>query len=180
MDSQNLFDEPMALEEDKLQKLQNLVTLYKNLEKEIENLEEAISQKKKAFEEVSRVKIPSLLNSAGLSEVRLSSGEKIIVEEKIKASIADKNYLVAYNNMIKSEGGDAYAKEVVDNLFKSKAIIEASDEILEKLIEQNVPYELKRDIHWQTLVKYCREKLENGKPIPEGISVFQYQETKIK
>ena len=125
--------------------------------------------------------IPEILNEVGLSELKLSTGEKIIVKDQLKSSIADKNYLQAYQNMIAAEGGDADAKEKVDGLFKSKAIIEnPDDQILNNLIEKQVPYDLKREIHWQTLQKYCKNKLDRGEKIPEGISVFTYSETVIK
>lgn len=181
MGTETLFDGPQEVPKDKLDHLAELVHKLKKLEVDVEAAEQVLKDKKKELEEVSRISIPSVLNEVGLSELRLSTGEKVLISDKIKASVADKNYLTAYNNMIKAEGGDEQAREYIDNLFKSRAVIEdVSDEVLEKLIDEEIPYEMKRDIPWQTLNKYCRERLESGKEIPEGISFYQYQETKIK
>jgi hypothetical protein len=177
----HLFDEQQTVSQDSLKTLSKFCMDYKNLEQDIERLEENLKAKKQTLEDISRVQIPSILNQVGLSELRLSSGEKLIVKDKLKASIPDKNYIMAYRSMIKEEGGDEQAEQKVDSLFKSKVILEnPSDDVLSLLIEKEIAYEMKREIHYQTLNKYCREKLEQGKTIPEGISAFQYQETEIK
>lgn len=178
---EHLFSENESLSQDKLSELSDYCNLHIQLQKDIEDLEEKLKKRKYELEQVSRSNIPELLNSVGLSELRLSNGLKIIVEDKLKANIANKNSLVAYRNMIKAEGGDYEAERTVDELFKSQAVIEdATDKLLEYLIDKEIPYDMKRTIHYQTLAKYCRNRLAQGKEIPEGISVFQYQETKIK
>jgi len=163
-----------------LEKLQGLCSEYRTLEKEIEEVGRALSQRKEQLEKISREYIPSLLTSVGLSEIRLSSGEKVKVEDKIKASITNKNIEFAYVSMIKEEGGDDLAKEVIDSLFKDQILLdEVSEELIDFLLEEEIPYESKKSIHPQTLKKYCSERLNSGKNIPDGISVYQYQETKI-
>lgn len=176
--SDNIFEEPVTLDQDSLGELAELCRSQQKIEEDISNLEEALKQKKRKLEYVSRELIPSLLNSKGLSEIKLWTGEKILVQDKIKASIANKNNLLAYRNMVSAEGGDSTS---IDELFKSETIIEdISDDFLDFLLEKEIPYTNKKTIHPQTLKKYCKEKLERGEVIPEGISVFQYQETKIK
>ena len=181
MTTEDIFSESKELPPDRLEQLQNLVNKYKDLEIEIARIEEELKKKQEDFERVARVSIPSILNEVGLSELKLSTGEKVEIKDKLKASVADKNYYSAFNNMVASEGGDEDALNRIKSLFKIKAVVEASDEtVLETLIENDIPYEVKREIPWQTLNKYCREKLASGQEIPEGITVFQFQETKIK
>ena len=166
---------------DSLKILSDLCDRYLSLKRGIEEREEELKTWKESLEEVSRISIPAIMNSSGLSDVRLATGQKIEVRDKLKASVTESNYSLAYRNMTNAEGGDANATKIVDSLFKSQVVIEdTSDEILELLLENEIPYETKRSIHWQTLHKYCREKLDKGEPIPEGISTFQYQETTIK
>ena len=179
MSEESLFGDVQPEIEDKLEALSKLVEEHKVLETIIESMEKELSNKKKELEHVSRELIPSILNSTGLSEIRLASGEKLEVEDKLQASISDKNYMPAYRNMIQAEGGNDEAQKRIDALFKSKVILEDASEILDVLLENDIPYEMKRSIHPQTLKKYCKSRLEEGKTIPEGISVFQYQETKI-
>jgi hypothetical protein len=182
MSEEFLFgDVEQEVEDSVLGELSRLCEKMLVLEKEIESVEENLSLKKKELENISRNLIPSILNTAGLSEVKLNSGYKVIVQDKVASSIVNKNYTLAYRNMINEEGGDERAQEIVDSLFKSQIVIEdISEEVLDLLLDNDVPYDSKRSIHPQTLNKYCRDRLENGKTIPEGISVFQYQETKIK
>jgi len=190
MSEGSLFEDvSVELEENVLDTLTKLCQNYKTLEIEIEGIEKNLKEKKKKLEDISRDHIPSILNSTGLSEVRLSSGEKIIVEDKVKSSITNKNYMSTYRNMILAEleseeaSEEEYklAEEKIRSLFKNQILIEEeSEEVLDILLENDILYDLKRSIHPQTLNKYCREKLEHGKTIPEGISVFQFQETKIK
>jgi hypothetical protein len=177
----HLSNEVNPVKEDKLVLLTDLCLLYKSLEKEISEIEEKLKSKKDQLLRVSRENIPSILNELLVSEIKLSTGEKIEVEDKLQASISNKNYFEAYQNMILNEGGDESAKEKINTLFKTQAVLNDSDEeTLSILIEEGIGYDLKRTIHPQTLKKYCKELLESGKAIPQGISVFQYQETKIK
>lgn len=169
-----------SLDTSVLTELSRLADKHRILEKEIEMAEEKLAEKKKELENVSRNLIPSILNATGLSEVRLSTGEKIIIQDKLNASIANKNYILAYRNMINEEGGDEHAQSVIDALFKSQIVIDGEDEsVLNLLLDNDIAYDSKKSIHHQTLAKYCRDRLANGKTIPEGISVFEYQETKI-
>ena len=179
--SENLFQEEQPVSEDMLVKLSESCDRLRKLEKEVEEAEDVLKHKQRELENVSRDTIPSLLNSLGLSELRLSTGEKIEIKDKVKASIANKNYFEAYRNMVEAEGGDEEAEKKVNGLFKSTAVLEdPSDEVLDFLLDKEIAYESKKSIHAQTLAKYCRGKLERGEFIPEGISVFSYQETKIK
>lgn len=179
MSEESIFNEnETSLNDSVLTQLKEMCDAYKSLKIEIAKKESELKEVKERFEQVSREHIPSLLNSHGLSEIKLASGEKVVVTDKVKASIANKNYIQAYRSMVEAEGGDA---EKVDALFKSQAVIEdVSDNILDILLEHDIPYESKKNIHHQTLNKYCKERLEQGLQIPEGISVFQFQETKIK
>lgn len=181
MSQADIFDGlESGVEDSVLTELATLCTKQQLLEQEVIMAEERLKEKKKELENVSRNLIPSILNSTGLSEVRLSTGEKLQVQDKVMSSIVDKNYTLAYRNMINAEGGDDRATELIDSLFKSQVVIDQiSDEVLDILLDHNIPYDSKRSIHHQTLNKYCRDRLASGKAIPEGISVFQYQETRI-
>lgn len=165
---------------DNLEALSVLVKEFRSIERDIEAAEEILKLKRKALEEVSRVKIPTILNTTGLSEIRLSTGEKIKIQDKVQASITEGNSTLAYRNMVNAQGGGDDAEAVIDSLFKSQVIIgDASDKVLNVLLDNDIDYETKRSIHHATLSKYCKERLAMGLQIPEGISVFQYQETKI-
>lgn len=150
----------------------------------IATLEQVVKVYKEKERDISQVQIPTLLNENGLSKIALKEGKEIVVQDKVKGSITQGNKETAYKNMIQSEIDKGLpveeAKENIDSLFKSKIEIELDNEIIQYLIDNDVLYETKRDIHYATLNKYCKEKLEKGETIPEGISHYEYQETKLK
>lgn len=180
-----LFEVKQEVTKDSLDLLSKLCTELKNIDQEIQLRENQLKEAKNRHEGVSRGKIPALFNELQLSKLSLQSGETVEVSDKLKASIADKNHLLAYRNMITAEAETGCDEDTANNkieaLFKSEVIIsDPSDEIIDILLDNDVEYSVKRSIHWQTLNRYCSDRLDQGLTIPEGISVFQYQETKIK
>lgn len=168
------------MEQDSLQKLNALVTRYEELESEIFMAENLLEDLNKELLAISRGRIPELLNEAQLSEVKIASGKKIVVKDKVHASIAKSRIHEAYTQMVEAEEDDT-AKEATRGLFKEQLTLsDTSEETKQMLIDSGVPYEEALTIHHQTLGKYCRQRLESGQTVPEAISVFQYQETKIK
>jgi len=171
-----LFESKEPMNQDTLSQLQELCDSYLKTKFEIEKMEDYLKREKQILENLSRNLIPSLLGEYNLSEIRLSSGDKVIVQDKLKASIPQKTINYVYKNMVDSEGLDK-----TEALFKTSVEIDYRvKEVINLLVENAIPYEFKTSIHWQTLNKYCQEKLGQGEQIPDGISVFQYQETKIK
>lgn len=181
MSEESIFEDVEPMSKDSLRAITDNCRKLKFLEWELEKLEETIKQKKNTIEILSRQILPSILNESGISEIKLSTGESVSIKDKLKASIAGKNNLSAYNNMIEAEGGDDNAIKKISSLFKDQLIIEdCPEEVYQYLLDNGVPYEYKKEIHYQTLNKYCRGRIESGKKVPEGISCFEYQETSIK
>ena len=178
MENTHLFDDREEMGEESLERLAFFCNSHKLLGVEIEVLDLRLKDLKEKQEIISRVKIPGLLNTVGLSELKLKSGEKVVIQDKVKANIAKKNISEAFAAMVEAEGGK---KEIVNSLFKTQLVIpEIEDNLLDYLLEQGYTYDVQKTIHPQTLNKYCRERLSQGKNIPESITVFQYQETTIK
>jgi len=181
MDTSFLCEEKEEMKEDTLKLLTGYCAEYKHLQALISRTKEEVKKYEHQLQGLARVKIPALLNSACLSEIKLKSGEKVEVEEKLHASIANKNTQAAYKSMVDAEGGDEAAEEKIKGLFKENLIVnDVTEELKQYLLEQGSTYDLKKTIHWSTLNSYCKSRLGEGKDIPENISVFQYQETQIK
>lgn len=142
------------------------------------------------YTDLARESMVSLLEDAGMTSLELKTGERIVVSEKIEASIADKNYALARRNMITEDYKSAQnspehtmdiATEKIDNMFsKSLVIANPTEELKELLLDNDVEYDNKFAIHWQTLRKYCKERMSAGQNIPEGITTFVYKEAEIK
>jgi hypothetical protein len=114
----------------------------------------------------------------------------VIIEDVIHASIADKNFEAAFKEMVEAEMKDkdlsyedAYSNIVC--LFKTSVILsnlkdEDVKQVKEVLFKDGLPFSVKKEIHWKTLASYVKHKLAEGGNIPRQISVFKYQETKLK
>lgn len=153
----------------------------------IEMMKQVLAHYEKKLDRISQNYIPAIMNETGLQELTLKNGYKVIVEDKLRASISDKNNEQAYNSMINEKIKEGCTKEeatlLINDLFKEQITITDNEIIADAkmlLFESNIEFDTKKNIHYQTLQKYCKEQLANGKEIPAGISHYEYQETKIK
>ena len=165
---------------------------------------EAARVLKHNYDNLAREKLPPLFNEMGVREQTLQTGEKLVLEDVIESSIPDKNSFLVHVNMIaeqkafmvenlkKERGVDSLpeedllrlqksAEDIVSKLFSKKIVIEEPTEDLKQLLlDNNILYDNKLNIAWQTLRSYCKRQRASGRPIPDGISVFEYSEVKIK
>lgn len=175
---------------DALTKLKNLVELYKGYEIQIETLKIELENKKKLFNDISHTQIPELLNSFGLSEIKLDTGEKIIVKEDISVTISDDKRFFQF---LKDRDEDDIIKLA---FFFPKMESEKIEALYNYLVKQNYEYESEKSVHAQTRKKYFKELLGIGKPdleqglksgkyivkeiITNFVKIFTYHITKIK
>jgi hypothetical protein len=138
---------------------------------------------------ISQNLIPSILNECGLASIKLVTGEVIEIKDKIKASISNEKIEKAFKEMVdlEKENGLPYdiAFSNINPLFKESIILKnlSEDEksrMFDLLFEREIPYDRRKEIHWQTLNSYIKNRLELGQTIPKSINVYKYQETKIK
>lgn len=209
-----LKEEKKELPKDKLAELAELSYKQTRLEGDIEEvhlsliqnsmpeflpikvLEEMLNLQKKKLQKIKQESIPTLMNELGISELTLSTGQKVSIKDVIKPSITKANIHKVYKAMVKIEYNktikenenepldELYARKLseqkIKDLFKNNLVMEYTDEWVTFFLKEEVSFEQNLSIHPSTLKKYCKDKLEAGEALPEGISVFQYQETKIK
>jgi len=163
-------------------------------EQRIEMLTEKLATAKKQLEKVSGELIPQLLHESGLSEVRLGTGEKIIVEKGVSVTYKkeDQNKLFKFLK-------DNQAESLIKTEFNIGQVPDGVlDEIFSFLDDKVTTYETKMGVHSATLTKYVktltgidrpdeeREKLyaegriKNIEELPEFLKVYVYNKTKIK
>jgi len=173
-----------------LMELKKLVDKFKKAQQETEELEEKLKQKKKEFNHFSLDLIPEFLLAAGLSEVKLASGEKVIIKEGISITIKDQELFHKFLE-------DRDELDILKTQFDFGRI---EDEKLENLfawlMAEDYEYNVKKDVHAQTKAKYFRELLGVGaSDYEEGLekgtylkkedveifaSVFTFHTTKLK
>lgn len=171
------------LSEDKLDILTSCIKEMQTLEKVIASTEEELSNYKKRLEEISRKDIPGLLTGCNLSSVTLSNGSCVDVKPVIKASIAAGKVNSVYTALmgLANRQDSILTGEQLNCLFKLQVIYEApNNEQLESLKATGIPYDVKREIHYQTLNKLVKQLMAKGIEVPPEITVFSYMETKIK
>jgi len=183
---------PDQVEDSELAQLEELVKTYKTLERDIEEQEAVLAEKKAAFRTVSQESIPMLLNQHGLSELKLRSGDKIIVKEDASVSVPD----------TKKQAFFAFLKErdeediIKLNIQFKKMPAEMQQQLFEFLNNYNYEYESDRGVHPMTLKSYFKKLLGVGdedraagiaagkylqpQDVEEVVNVFTFFNTKIK
>ena len=93
--------------------------------------------------------------------MKLKTGEKVIVSDAVKASIAEYKLRDAIAEMIQIEikngANEEVAKLNVLSMFKKQIIINNDDndsELMQLLIDNGYCYDNKMSIHWATLRSY--------------------------
>ena len=90
------------LNEGELSLVSTLANKQLLLAQELANLEEAVKVKKEEFRLTSEQELPEAMQSAGLTEIVLSTGEKISVTEFYNAHISKANQELAYKWLVEN------------------------------------------------------------------------------
>jgi hypothetical protein len=149
-----------------LDEIVKLAQVQIRLEKEVAQLEEALSKKKAALREVSEVDIPEALVEAGrISEIKLEDGTKIKVNDDFVVGIPPSSRAAAFAWL---------EKEGYDGLIKTEVVVEYGRgemanavKLLQELIgKRKLTASLERDIHWQTLKAFVKEQTKKRGDFP--------------
>ena len=175
-----------------LKKLHDMAVRYLELENEIEELAEAMKEKKKEFNRYSQEEIPQFLLANGLSEIRLESGEKITIKEDISITIKNDREFFKF---LRGRDED----DIIKTFFSfDKMESDKLNELCRFLNDEEFGYEMKKDVHAQTKKKYFKSLLGMGQDkedYEEGLlggeyvrkedvdgfaKIFNYYITKVK
>lgn len=160
--------------------LTGLVDDQEAAQEEVERLQALLDEAKKNLQRISEIEIPKLMDGID-GKLKLPDGREVTISEKIRASIAsDKRPLAMkwlddnnHGNLIKrrfiiefGRDQEEWAKNFEQELAKSKSPLNVKQE---------------RNVHWQTLDAFVREKMENGDDLPlELFGVYRQRSSKIK
>jgi len=141
-----------------------MAAMMLELEREVEDDEKAISEKKERVRTLKEESIPMAMNELEMLSFKLTSGETLTVSQEVYASIpaASKEAVYAW---LAEHGFDGIIKTSVEALF-DKGEAEQANKILELLAENGVNASLSKGIHAQTLKAFLKEQLEAGTDIP--------------
>ena len=151
----------------------------KELEKEIEELESIVDERKQQQRKLLEETIPSMLQELGLSKFSMTDGSEIVVKPFYNASIKEESRAQAYE-WLRENGFDDIIKNTVSVRF-GRGEDGLCDTLLNQLREQNYPVEQAQKIEPQTLKAWVREQVERGSTFPtELFGVYVGQKASIK
>jgi len=162
-----------------INKLANKIKEMQAIQKDIEQNEEYLKQKKKDLEQISGEVIPTMLTEMGLSYLKLADGSSVEVKTNYSATITQANKEKAFNWLRENGLGDIIKNELTVSFGRNEDNKAASYVDLAK--GQGYQPTQKLKVEPMTLKALVRERIEAGKPVPTEIfSVFIGNKTTIK
>lgn len=162
--------------EDKLAELSQLAEEQLAKQQAVADAERALKERKEELRQIAEVAVPELMDSLGIENFTTTSGIKIKVGTKIRASINAQNQRGAFD-WLREHGHEAIIKRELKMTF-GMGEDEQAQEVIKKL--DGMPVQDKSAVHPSTLVKFVGEMLEAGHDVPaELFNIHQQRITKI-
>ena len=164
---------------DDIDKLANKIKEMQAIQKDIEQNEEYLKQKKKDLEQISGEAIPTMLTEMGLSYLKLADGSSVEVKTNYSANITQANKEKAFNWLRENGLGDIIKNELTVSFGRNED--NKAAEYAELAKGQGYQPTQKLKVEPMTLKALVRERIEGGKPLPTEIfNVFIGNKTTIK
>jgi len=181
-DMNALFEEDagaLQVKNEDLSSVGALAKRAKQLEKEIEEIESVLKERKDQQRKLLEESIPAMLQELGMKKFTMADGSTIEIKPFYGASIKEENRAVAYE-WLRKNGYDDIIKNTVSVRFGRN-----EDKLCETLInmlrEQSYPVEQTEKIEPQTLKAWAKEMVERGVEFPtETFGLFTGQKATIK
>lgn len=152
------------IQEGELSLVSALANKQVELAQELASLEEAVKAKKEEFRATSEQELPEAMQAAGLSELVLSTGEKITISEFYNAHISKVNQETAYNWLVSNGHAGLIKNEVSLKFARDQERI--AEETILALKARGLSPEVRQSVHPSTLKAFVKEQLTSGKDIP--------------
>ena len=164
---------------DNIGKLANKIKEMQTIQKDIEQNEEYLKQRKKDLEQISGEAIPTMLTEMGLSYLKLADGSSVEVKTNYSATITLANKEKAFNWLRENGLGDIIKNELTVSFGRNED--NKAAEYAELAKGQGYQPTQKLKVEPMTLKALVRERIEGGKPLPTEIfNVFIGNKTTIK
>ena len=164
---------------DELANVSSLAQKQINLTNEVSQIEDMLKAKKEELRLVQEQELPDALSEVGLTQIVLSSGEKISLSEFYSAHISKANQQQAYQWLIEN-GHEGIIKNEVSLKF-NRGESQIVDETVLALKSRGLSPEVKQSIHPSTLKAFVKEQLTTGNDIPtEPFGIYIGNKANIK
>ena len=164
---------------DDIDKLAHKIKEMQAIQKDIEQNEEYLKQRKRDLELISGEAIPTMLTEMGLSYLKLADGSSVEVKTNYSATITLANKEKAFNWLRENGLGDIIKNELTVSFGRNED--NKAAEYAELAKGQGYQPTQKLKVEPMTLKALVRERIEGGKPLPTEIfNVFIGNKTTIK
>lgn len=168
--NQSVFEQDagaLTVSDDELNSIGALAKRAKLLEKEIEEIESVVKERKEQLRKLVEDAIPAALEEMGMKEFKMADGSSVAVKPFYSASISANNRAQAYE-WLRDNGYDDIIKNTVSVRF-GRGEDELCEGLLNLLREKNYPVDQTEKIEPQTLKAFVREMVESGKELPSNL-----------
>ena len=131
---------------------------------QVSELEANLKAKKEELRLNSEQELPAAMQAAGLTQITLSTGEKISINEFYKAHISKANQEKAYEWLV-SNGHEGLIKNEVLLKF-GREETEVVNQTVSALQSRGLSPEVRQSIHPSTLRAFIKEQFTSGNDIP--------------
>ena len=145
----------------------------------VETIQKSLKEAEEEARRLSEEVIPTLMQQAGVSSIKLDNGTSVEVSPYYYAKISEDKRAEAFQWLRENDHGDliknnvsvSFGKGEDSNAVNLKSELEAKGLVVDQ----------KQDVHWQTLRGFVKEQIEKNKTIPsETFGLYIANRTKIK
>ena len=131
---------------------------------EVSELEADLKAKKEELRLTSGQELPDAMQQAGLTQITLSSGEKIAINEFYNAHISKANQEKAYEWLVTNGHEGLIKNEVLLKFGREET--EVVDQTVSALQSRGLSPEVRQSVHPSTLKAFVKEQITTGNDIP--------------
>lgn len=166
-------------ESSELKELTELAEKQLEVEKELDDLQDLVLLKEEELVTINQNLLPDMMKEVGMNNFELLDGSKVELVDNLHTSILKDKKLETFKWFRSEEVGGADLLKNKINVVLGMEEDDKVDGIVEYFEGIGVGCDIKVDIAPGTLKKFIKDRLEKGEPIPDSISVFEFQKTKI-
>ena len=131
---------------------------------EVAELEANLKAKKEELRLTSEQELPDAMQQAGLTQIKLSSGENISINEFYNAHISKANQEKAYGWLVANGHEGLIKNEVLLKFGREETGV--VDETVSALQSRGLSPEVRQSVHPSTLKAFVKEQFTSGNDIP--------------
>ena len=162
--TENVQEWTNEVSDGELSTVSNLASKQLKLTAELATLEAEFKAKKEELRLTSEQELPDAMQAAGLTQIILSTGEKISIKEFYSAHISKANQEKAYQWLLSNGHEGLIKNEVLLKFGREES--ETVRETVSALQSRGLAPEIRQSIHPSTLKAFVKEQLTTGNDIP--------------